>query len=122
MTVLRETLQTLPDVTFADVFESADAYLVVLDVPGMSADALTVRGGAASVEITGDRATSTPAGYEPVRTGRDVDLDVTLPLPPDARGEAVRTALDRGVLELTIPKDDEAARGLTDGPDTEATG
>lgn len=106
MTLLRETLRALPDATFADVYESDDAYLVVLDVPGVTAEAVSVHGEGAVVEIDADREGEGPEGYRPVSLEREERLEATLPLPPDARGEVVSWEIDRGVLEVTIPRDE----------------
>lgn len=104
MTVLGDALRELPDATFVDLYESEAAYLVVLDCPGVSGEDVEVDGGRASVDITAVRTASVPDGYEPVRRERDDRLDVTLPLPPDAVGEDVSTTVERGVLELRVPR------------------
>lgn len=117
MTALGEALRELPEATFVDLYESAAAYLVVLDLPGVEAEDVVVDGGRANVEITAERSPSVPEGFEPVRQEREDRVDVTLPLPPDAVGTDVTTEFDRGVLELTVPRTDKSDRA-----DAEATG
>jgi HSP20 family molecular chaperone IbpA len=118
MTVLGEAVRALPDGTFVDVHESPDAYLVVIDAPGVTADDLSVEATAGVLEVTAPRPSSAPAEYEPVRTGRSDRLEVALPLPPDARTEGVESSLDRGVVTVTVPKTERpgpARRGGEDG-------
>lgn len=119
MTVLGEALRGLPDGTFADVHESDDAYRVVLDLPGITEDALDVESGRGVLELTGTRASTVPEGYEPVRTERATDLEIALPLPPDARSEDVTWTIERGVLTLTVPKTDRSGPG--NGSESETT-
>jgi len=104
MTTLRAALQALPDATFADLLESDDAYLLVLDVPGVTEDTLevTVAGGRLSIE--GRRAKPGTEGYRYVEEQRDPGLAVDVPIPPDATAEAAAATVDRGVLEVRLPK------------------
>ena len=104
MSALREALGNLPDAVFADVLESEEGYLLVLDLPGVTADSLEVTVEAGRLVIEGQRSKSVPREFRFVREDRSVFLDVELPLPPDATGQGAEGTIDRGVLELTIPK------------------
>jgi HSP20 family protein len=104
MSALREALRELPDAVFADVLESDDAYLLVLDLPGVSAGdvELSVERGLLSVEAS--RKKDVPAGFDSVVDGRQDTLSFELPLPMDATGEDAEASMEGGVLELTLPK------------------
>jgi len=104
MSALREALGNLPDAVFADVLESDEGYLLVLDLPGVTADTLDVTAEAGRLFIEGQRSKSVPPEFRFVREDRSVFLDVELPLPPDATGRGAEGTVERGVLELTIPK------------------
>lgn len=101
---LREALGDLPETVFADMLESDDAYLLVLDLPGASADTVdvTVKDGRLRVEARREK--SIPASFRYVTEERSLFLDAELPLPPDATGAEANGEMRRGVLELTIPK------------------
>lgn len=104
MSAFREALASLPDAVFADVLESDDAYLLVVDLPGVTEDSLdvVVADGRVSIDARREKAVPVSFGYE--REDRSAFLDVTLPLPPDADGDRATAELARGVLELTVPK------------------
>jgi len=104
MSALREALGNLPDAVFADVLESEEAYLLVLDLPGVTAETLDVSVEAGRVVIEGQRSKDVPLEFRFVREDRSVFLDVELPLPPDATEQGAEGTVDRGVLELTLPK------------------
>ncbi|WP_276272726.1 Hsp20/alpha crystallin family protein [Haloarcula litorea] len=104
MSALREALRDLPDAVFADVLESEDAYLLVLDLPGVTADTLDVSVEGGRLVVEGQRAKDVPREFRYVREDRSVFLDVELPLPPDATGQGAEGTVDGGVLELRLPK------------------
>lgn len=104
MVALREALTSLPDAVFADVLESDDAYLLVVDLPGVTAETLDVVATDGRVTIEARRAKDVPPAFGYEREDRSTFLDVTLPLPPDATAEDASAELSRGVLELTVPK------------------
>ncbi len=45
-----------------------------------------------------------PSGFTYLHEDRSLFLDLELPLPPDAIGEDARATIDRGVLELRVPR------------------
>lgn len=104
MSALREALGSLPDAVFADVLESEEGYLLVLDLPGVTADTLEVTVESGRLVIEGQRSKDVPREFRFVREDRSVFLDVELPLPPDATGQGAEGTVSKGVLELEIPK------------------
>jgi HSP20 family molecular chaperone IbpA len=104
MSALRDALRDLPDAVFADLLESDDAYLVVLDLPGVSAATLDVTVDRGRLRIEARREKSLPSEYRYLTEERSLFLDAELPLPPDATGEGAEATMRKGVLELHLPK------------------
>lgn len=104
MSALRAALRDLPDPVFADVLESEDAYLVVLDLPSVEAEDLDVSTGTGTITVAATRTVDVPDGFTPVDQHRSAEFKFHLPLPPDAASEGAEGQVDRGVLELTLPK------------------
>ena len=104
MSTLREALSSLPGAVFADLLESDDAYLLVIDLPGATAETTEVRVDGNRVVIEARRDKDVPAGFDYTREDRSLFLDAELPLPPDAVGDDATAEFDRGVLELRLPK------------------
>jgi HSP20 family molecular chaperone IbpA len=104
MQSLRDAVRELPDAVFADVLESDDAYLLIVDLPGATAETVdaSVEGGRLSIEAR--RTKSVPAEFQYLSEERSLFLDVEFPLPPDVTGEAAEADVERGVLELRLPK------------------
>ena len=135
MSALRDALRDLPDAVFADLLESDDAYVLVVDLPGATAETTEVLAEDGRLVIEARRAKATPDGFRYVREDRPLFLDAELPLPPDADGDDADAEMERGVLEVTIPKlvtgdsrqipideGKDAEYGPTDGDDTEDDG
>ena len=101
---MRDALRSLPRPVYADLRESPTEYLLVIDLPGATADTVdaTVAGGRVTIEAS--RTKARPAGSTYVDEERPVFLDVELPLPPDATGAGAEGEMADGVLELRIPK------------------
>lgn len=110
MTGLRSALCDLPDATFLDVLERDDAYRFVVDLPGATPDDVSAVARAGRLVVEANTDASGPAGARFVERRRDEQVDVTLPLPPDAVAERASATVDRGVLTATVPKRD-ADRG-----------
>ncbi|MWV63758.1 Hsp20 family protein [Halorubrum sp. JWXQ-INN 858] len=104
MSALRDALRDLPDAVFADLLESDDAYVLVVDLPGATADTTEVLSEDGRLVIEARREKATPEGFRYVREDRPLFLDAELPLPSDADGTAADAEMDRGVLEVTLPK------------------
>ena len=103
---LREALGDLPETVFADLLEDDDAYLLVVDLPGATADTVdvTVEGGRLTIEARREK--SVPREFRYLSEERALFLDAELPLPPDATGADAEGSIERGVLTLTLPKSD----------------
>lgn len=104
MSALRDALRDLPDAVFADVLESNDAYLLVMDLPGVTADGLTVSVEGGKLVIEAERSKTVPSEFEYVREDRSLFLDTELPLPPDATESGAEGSISGGVLELQLSK------------------
>lgn len=104
MSTLREALSSLPGAVFADLLESDEAYLLVIDLPGATAETTEVRLSGSRVTIEARREKEVPSGFDFRRENRSLFLDAELPLPPDAVGTDATAEFDRGVLELRLPK------------------
>jgi len=114
MSALRDALRDLPEAVFADLLESEDAYLLVVDLPGATAETVTVSAAARRIHIEARRAKEIPDGFEYTAEERSLFLDADLPVPGDADVEDASATVARGVLELHLPKH-------TDEPDTGTT-
>lgn len=104
MSGLRSALRELPDAVYADLLESDDEYLLVVDVPGVTADTLDLHVSAGRLSIEARRDKSVDGTYRYLEEGRDPTLDADLPLPPDATAASASASVDSGVLEVTLPK------------------
>ncbi|GAB6861640.1 Hsp20/alpha crystallin family protein [Haloplanus litoreus] len=104
MSALRDALRDLPEAVFADLLESEDAYLLVVDLPGATAETIDVRVEKGRLLIEARREKALPESFDYVREDRPLFLDAELPLPPDATGAGAEGSMDRGVLELHLPK------------------
>ena len=110
MSVLREALRELPDAVFADVLESDEAYLLVLALPGVTADTLELTVDSSFLQVTASRKRDVPDDFEPVVEGRPDEFSFEIPVPMDATGEGAKASVEHGVLELTLPKQTGSTR------------
>ncbi len=104
MSGLRDALRDLPAAVFADVLEHDDAYLVVIDLPGATAETVDIAVGNGRIAIEARRNKDVSREFRFLSEERSLFLDVDLPLPPDAMAQDADASLERGVLELEIPK------------------
>ena len=104
MSTLRKALRGLPRAAAADLLERDDAYLLVIDLPGATAESteITVEDGRLCIEA--EREKAVPEGFRYAREERSLFLDLELPLPPDAVSEEATASLESGVLELELPR------------------
>ena len=116
MSALRDALRDLSEDVFFDLLESEDAYLLVLDVPGVAADSLDLSVDDGRVSIEAHREKEPADDYRYLEENRSLFLDIDLPLPEDAAGSEADATVERGVLELTLPKtvDDETTIDVVD--------
>jgi HSP20 family protein len=104
MRALRDALADLPGAAFADLLERDDAYLLVVDVPGATAESTEVTADGRRLRVAVERAADPPEGFEYVRRDRDATLTLDIPLPPDADAAGASATVERGVLELRLPR------------------
>jgi len=122
MSKLREALRDLPETVFADVLESEAAYLLVVDLPGASAETTDVSFGGGRLRVEARREKDTPHEFQYQSEDRALFLDAEIPLPPDAVGDGAEASMHRGVLEVRLPKREtgsERTIPVTE-PDTES--
>jgi len=105
MSALRDALRDLPEAVFADLLESEDAYLLVVDLP--TAETVDVSVTAGEIQVEALREKEVPEGFSYESEQRSLFLDADLPVPGDANGQEASASVDRGVLELRLPKGDE---------------
>ncbi|MFB6156875.1 MAG: Hsp20/alpha crystallin family protein [Haloferacaceae archaeon] len=108
MSTLREALRELPEAVFADLLESDDAYLLVVDLPGVTAETVELSVERGRLVVEARREKDLPSEFRYVREDRSLFLDAELPLPPDATGAGASARVDRGVLEVELPKRESA--------------
>jgi HSP20 family protein len=104
MSALRDALRDLPEAVFADLLESEEAYLLVVDLPGTTAETVEVSATSGRIQIEGLREKQVPEGFSYVSEERSLFLDADLPVPGDADVDAATATVEAGVLELHIPK------------------
>ena len=104
MSALRDALRDLPESVFFDLLESDEAYLLVLDVPGVSAESLEVTVEDGRIIVDAQREKGLPDEYRYIEENRPMFVDVDLPLPERATESGAEASVNRGVLELRLPK------------------
>jgi HSP20 family molecular chaperone IbpA len=104
MSALRDALRDLPEAVFADILESEDSYLLVIDLPGATAETIDVSAERNRLRIEARRSKDVSREFRFLSEDRSLFLDVDLPLPPDADPSEAEATVDRGVLELSVPK------------------
>lgn len=104
MSALRDALRDLPEPVYADLLESEEAYVLVVDLPGATAETVDVSVERGRLIVEARREKEFPVEFEYVEEDRPLFLDVELPLPPDATGSGAEGTVERGVLELHLPK------------------
>ena len=109
MSALRNALRDLPDAVFVDVLESNEEYLVVTDLPGTHAGTIDVSATGGRLRIEARREKDVPREFRYLQEDRALFLDGDLPLPPDASTEDASGSVEKGVLELRLPKRDRTA-------------
>jgi len=93
-----------------DLIESDSHYILRADLPGLSEDDVNVELNGNVLTVSGERKSSTEdrkGGYYRVeRTYGSFRRSVRLPAGVDA--EAITATFDKGVLEITVPKPEQA--------------
>lgn len=104
MAVLRDALGAVSDPAFVDWYDGDEAYLVVVDLPGVATEDVRVRVDRGRLDIDARRRKAEVRDHEVHVENRSISADVELPLPPDATDQGASAAMDRGVLEIRLPK------------------
>lgn len=102
---LRDALPGLPASVFADLLESDDGYLLVVDLPGATADSVEVSAAGGRVRVEARRWVDVSESFRYRSEERSPLVEFEFPLPPDASAEAAGATMARGVLELRLPKE-----------------
>lgn len=108
MQALREALRDLPDAAFADLLKSDEEYLLVVDVPGATAESTDVAVEGGRLQVEAHREDAVPEGFEPVDEPRESVIAFELPLPPDAATSNADASVEQGVLELRLARAESA--------------
>ncbi|MGD8496947.1 MAG: Hsp20/alpha crystallin family protein [Gemmatimonadales bacterium] len=94
-----------------DFVETADAYLLVFDLPGVDRDAISVTTEGEDVVLTGER--NAPEWGEDVTVRRSErpfgGFRRSLRMPADVRIDDIRARLEDGILTVTLPRRTEAS-------------
>lgn len=89
----------------ADIFENADGIGIVLDMPGVTKDRLTVKSDRNELVIEGEASIDMPAGmeaaYAEVRSAR---YRRSFVLTNELDADSVEASMKDGVLSIRIPK------------------
>lgn len=108
MSAFRAALEDLPDATFVDLLEGDEEFLLVVDLPGVTADTLDLSTSDGRLEIHARREKDAPTGFTFLREDRPLFLDTSVPLPPNVTGSGANASIERGVLEIHLPKREAA--------------
>lgn len=92
------------NVPLTDITETAEAHLIIMDLPGMSKEAIKVQSKGGILIISGsieDDADFTHGGYRERLSG---DFEREFEIPADADVSKAKAKYDNGVLTITVPK------------------
>ena len=99
--VFRKLGERLP--TSADILESEDAFIVLVDVPGCEKSDIQARLDDNTLIVTADRE-EVRSDFVTVAEGRPKHLRTTVPLPEDVDGSTAQARYDDGVLRVRLEK------------------
>ncbi|GAB2983985.1 heat-shock protein Hsp20 [Amycolatopsis acidiphila] len=88
----------------ADVSETADAYLVAVDLPGVKREDVSVELMGTTLAIAGELKEREQAGWFRSRTRRRGRFEYRTTLPHEVDADRVEANLNDGVLSVRIPK------------------
>jgi HSP20 family molecular chaperone IbpA len=88
-----------------DIYETKDAVVMFLDMPGADNDSLDVTLDKRELTISARSAAPVPQGYSPLHAEyRDGSYERAFTLSDQIDGERIEAVLKDGVLRLTLPK------------------
>jgi HSP20 family protein len=88
----------------ADVSETADAYVVAVDLPGVKREDVTVELVGTTLAITGELKEREHTGWFRSRTRRRGRFEYRTMLPHEVDADRIEANLNDGVLTVRIPK------------------
>jgi HSP20 family protein len=88
----------------ADVEETADDYLVELELPGVKQENISVEFGGGELAVTGEVKERQRVGFLRTQTRRVGRFDYRVSLPADIEEDQVSASLSNGVLTVRVPK------------------
>ncbi|MBM3271436.1 MAG: Hsp20/alpha crystallin family protein [Candidatus Sericytochromatia bacterium] len=92
----------------ADVFETPDAYIICLDLPGTRQEDIRLGVEGNELTLSGDRPYQEPESAKAQRVERAFgSFQRTFPLPVNVNRSGIKAALKDGVLTLRLPKKEE---------------
>ena len=93
-----------------DIFETQEKYVVVLELPGISPDAVEVSVEASTLTVKGERRFYDGIPEESFHRveRRFGPFARSLSLPSTANAEGIEASFDKGVLTVEVPKADQA--------------
>lgn len=92
----------------ADVEETAEAYLVELELPGLKREDVSVEFGGGELAVTGEVKERERVGFLRSRTRPVGRFDYRVSLPAEVKDDQVTASLSEGVLRVRVPKTDRA--------------
>ncbi len=102
--LLQKLGERLP--TSADILESNDEFLVLINVPGCEKDDIDLRFANGVVRVTADRDLDYE-GYEALQRSRPDRITGTVPIPDEVDLGEAHAEYRNGVLRVTLPKLDD---------------
>jgi len=92
----------------ADVEETAEAYLVELELPGVKRQDVSVQFGGGELAVTGEVKQRERVGFLRSRTRPVGRFDYRVSLPAEVEDDQVTASLADGVLTVRVPKTERA--------------
>lgn len=117
--LLRRIGKRLP--TSADMLESDDEFLVLINVPGCDEEDIDLRFVKGNLKVKADREEE-HEGYDLVSEGRPKRIVDTVPVPAEIEVDEAEATYDNGVLRVRLPKSPDAKGKRVEEPEDETDG
>lgn len=104
MSELRDAVSSLSGAVSVDLFENDESYLLVIDLPGASAEETTVSTAEDTLHVRATRSLDITEEATVIEQHRAPRRSLDLPLPADADAENATASIADGVLEIRIPR------------------